>query len=181
MSEPAEAQTFRVCFVCSGNICRSPTAEIVLRSMLAEAGIADVVVDSAGTGDWHAGDDMDARSRRTLTAQGYQPGLHTARQFQVADFAERELVVAIDQGHLSKLSQLALLADDPDAALASLVLLRSYDSAAVALGELDVPDPYYGGAEGFELVLRQVERAGAGLLAALAADQNAGRTGAATG
>ena len=157
----------RICFVCSGNICRSPTAEVVLRAQLRAAGIEGVVVDSAGTGDWHAGDDMDARARLTLDAAGYEVEIHSAKQFTRADFAERELVVALDDGHLLHLADLANDADDPEAALSSLALLRSYDPAAVAAGELDVPDPYYGDAGGFEEVLRQVERACAGLLAQL--------------
>lgn len=161
---------FRVCFVCSGNICRSPTAEVVLRTMLDAAGITGVEVDSAGTGDWHAGDDMDARSRAALVQHGYEPARHVARQFSPDDFAERDLVVAIDQGHLSRLAHWAQLTGDPELALDSLVLLRSYDDEAVAAGDLDVPDPYYEGPEGFELVLRQVERACAGLVAALVAD-----------
>jgi protein-tyrosine phosphatase len=78
----------RVCFVCSGNICRSPTAEVVLTAIAAEAGTSELVeVSSAGTGSWHAGDDMDARSRRTLVQAGYSWGRHVARQFVPADFA----------------------------------------------------------------------------------------------
>jgi low molecular weight protein-tyrosine phosphatase len=160
----------RVCFVCSGNICRSPTAEVVLSSLLQAAGITGVEVDSAGTGGWHAGDDMDDRARRTLRRHGYQPGRHIARQFSVDDFDERDLVIALDQGHLSALTQLARLAADPSSALSSLVLLRCYDPSAVAEGDLDVPDPYYGGVEEFDLVIGQVERACAGLVARLAAD-----------
>lgn len=154
----------RVCFVCSGNICRSPTAEAVFVSMLRDAGIDDVVVDSAGTGDWHVGDDMDRRARATLTAHGYDHPCHDAKQFTAADFADRDLVVALDRGHEARLAQLAGLADDPDEARAKIVLLRSFDPDA---DDMDVPDPYYGGSDGFVEVLRQVERACAGLLAAV--------------
>jgi protein-tyrosine phosphatase len=167
MSAAEPGRPLRVCFVCSGNICRSPTAEVVFRAMLADAGITGIEVDSAGTGDWHAGDDMDVRARNTLVRHGYLAERHVARQFTVADFADRDLVVAIDQGHVSRLAQLAHLADDPEQARDCLVLLRSYDPDAVAIGDLDVPDPYYEEAEGFELVLGQVERACAGLLSAL--------------
>ena len=154
----------RVCFVCSGNICRSPTAEAVLRAKLTEAGWAgEVVVDSAGTGPWHAGKDMDPRARDALFRHGYQPPPHVARQFQAADFAGRDLVVALDGGHVSRLGQLARLAEDPADAAASISLLRSYDPAAVAAGELDVPDPYYGGEEEFEVALAQIEAACDGL------------------
>lgn len=167
-AEPA-VSPLRVCFVCSGNICRSPTAEAVLLALVAEAGLSDrVLVDSAGTGDWHAGDDMDARSRRVLRQHGYDHPVHVAKQFTPALFAERDLVVAIDRGHLSRLGQLAQLADEPNEAAAAVVLLRSFDPLAVAAGDLDVPDPYYGGPSGFEDVLAQIERACAGLLTSLA-------------
>ncbi|HEY2041224.1 MAG TPA: low molecular weight protein-tyrosine-phosphatase [Jatrophihabitans sp.] len=157
-------QPFRVCFVCSGNICRSPTAEVVLVAMLSEAGLAEqFIVDSAGTGDWHAGDDMDNRARNALVKAGYWPPLHVAKQFTVADFDERDLVVVLDSGHLSRLTQLAAMADDPDDARASIVLLRNYDAQAMAAREFDVPDPYYDDADGFDAVLAMVERACAGL------------------
>jgi protein-tyrosine phosphatase len=150
----------RICFVCSGNICRSPTAEAVFVSMLRAADITGVEVDSAGTGDWHAGDDMDRRARATLVAHGYRPPEHAAKQFTVADFASRDLVVALDRGHEARLAHLAELAGDPQAAREKIVLLRSYDPSA---DDLDVPDPYYDGPEGFIEVLRQIERACAGL------------------
>ncbi len=158
----------RVCFVCSGNICRSPSAEVVLSELVAQAGLtSEIEVDSAGTGDWHAGDDMDPRSRATLERHGYGPGAHRAKQFTAADFADRDLVVALDRGHLRHLTELARRSADPEAALGSLVLLRSYDPAAVASDDLDVPDPYYGGPDGFDDVLAQIERACRGLLASL--------------
>ncbi|HKF32400.1 MAG TPA: low molecular weight protein-tyrosine-phosphatase [Jatrophihabitantaceae bacterium] len=150
----------RVCFVCSGNICRSPTAEAVFVSMLSAAGISGVEVDSAGTGDWHAGDDMDRRARAALVAHGYRPPRHMAKQFTVADFASRDLIVALDRGHEARLTHIAELADDPEAAREKVVLLRSYDPSA---DEPDVPDPYYDGPDGFIEVLRQIERACAGL------------------
>lgn len=150
----------RVCFVCSGNICRSPTAEAVFVSMLHAAGISGIDVDSAGTGDWHAGDDMDHRARATLLAHGYRPPRHAAKQFTASDFASRDLVVALDRGHEARLTRLAGLTDDPETARDKIVLLRSYDPSA---DDLDVPDPYYDGPDGFVEVLRQIERACAGL------------------
>lgn len=151
----------RVCFVCSGNICRSPTAEAVLRRLLAEAGLADqVVVDSAGLGDWHVGDGADHRSAAALRQRGYPAWEHRARQFRPADFAERDLVIALDAGHERGLRALAPTAADR----AKVRLLRSYDDAA-GRDELDVPDPYFGGADGFEHVLDLVEAACRGLLA----------------
>jgi protein-tyrosine phosphatase len=157
----------RVCFVCSGNICRSPTAEVVLIELLRASGREDVDVDSAGTGGWHAGEDMDPRSRATLVANGYTPPRHIARQFVAADFAERDLVIALDSGHHRYLTELARDADDPDTARARIVMLRGYDATAEAL---DVGDPYYGGADGFTEVLRQIERGCVGLLPILDSD-----------
>jgi protein-tyrosine phosphatase len=154
---------YRVCFVCSGNICRSPTAEAVLRRLVAEAGLdGRIAVDSAGMGDWHVGEDADARAVAALRQRGYPAWQHSARQFRATDFAERDLVVALDAGH-----QRELLALAPDQAARDKVrMLRSYDPAAAAgSGELDVPDPYYGGEDGFEHVLDLVEAACRGLLA----------------
>ncbi|MGN6606857.1 MAG: low molecular weight protein-tyrosine-phosphatase [Jatrophihabitans sp.] len=155
----------RICFVCSGNICRSPTAEVVLTALVEAEGL-DVEIDSAGTGGWHAGEDMDDRSRRTLEGAGYTPARHTAKQFTPADFAARDLVVALDLGHLRELRRLADRTADPAASRAKLVLLRSFDPTADP-NDLDVPDPYYGGPDGFTEVLAQVERAADGLLASL--------------
>ena len=161
----------RVCFVCSGNICRSPTAEVVLNQLVADAGLADrILVDSAGTGSWHAGDDMDDRARQVLTDAGYEVPTHVARQFRAADFASRDLVVALDEGHLVALTEMAGRAADPDAARAKVTLLRRYDPQLRAGEDADVADPYYGGRRGFLDVLAQVERSCAGLLDALRED-----------
>jgi protein-tyrosine phosphatase len=154
----------RICFVCTGNICRSPSAEVVLRARLAEAGRAgQVVIDSAGTGPWNVGKDMDPRARQALSRGGYPAPPHIARQFLAEDFAGRDLVIALDAGHLARLGQLARLAGDPAEAAGSISLLRGYDPAAVAAGELDVPDPYYGGEPEYEAALTQIEAACAGL------------------
>jgi protein-tyrosine phosphatase len=161
----------RICFVCSGNICRSPTAEIVLNHLAAAAGLTELIeVDSAGTGSWHVGDDMDERSRQALTDAGYDVPRHVARQFRSADFANRDLVVALDAGHRAVLDDLARRTEDPDAARAKIVLLRSYDPQLRPGDEPDVADPYYGGRGGFLDVLEQVERSCAGLLDASRAD-----------
>jgi protein-tyrosine phosphatase len=163
----------RICFVCSGNICRSPTAEAVFVRLAAGAGL-DVEVDSAGTGSWHAGDDMDRRSRAVLEAAGYAVPKHCAKQFTAEDFAERDLVVALDGGHRDVLWWLAAETDDPGAARSKIVLLRSFDPAAPP-NDQDVPDPYYGGRSGFTDVLAQIERACAGLVASLQSNQQAAR------
>jgi protein-tyrosine phosphatase len=142
-----------------GNICRSPTAEVVMRAMLADAGLDDrVAVDSAGTGGWHAGDLADSRARRTLLSHGYDGAAHRARQFESEWLEERELVVAMDRENLAVLRRLA----SPETA-PKLALLRSFDPAADP-DDVDVPDPYYEGDDGFEHVLALVEAGCAGLL-----------------
>jgi protein-tyrosine phosphatase len=158
----------RVCFVCSGNICRSPTAEVVLKRVVAERGRADLVAaDSAGTGSWHAGDDMDERSRGTLVDAGYDVARHVAKQFQPADFAGYDLVVALDGGHRDVLWWLAAESGDAAAARAKIVLLRDFDPELESAEAPDVADPYYGGRGGFTEVLEQVERSCAALLTAI--------------
>ncbi|MDT0389228.1 low molecular weight protein-tyrosine-phosphatase [Streptomyces sp. DSM 41921] len=156
--------TYRVCFVCTGNICRSPMAEVVFRARVAEAGLDDrVEVDSAGTGGWHEGDGADPRTVAVLEDNGYATG-HTARQFQPSWFSRLDLVIALDSGHLGALRRLAPTEQDAR----KVRLLRSYDPAAG--DDLDVPDPYYGGPEGFEECLEMVEAASTGLLAAVRED-----------
>ncbi|MEV8594436.1 low molecular weight protein-tyrosine-phosphatase [Streptomyces sp. NPDC052012] len=153
--------TYRVCFVCTGNICRSPMAESVFRTRVAEAGLEGLVeVDSAGTGGWHEGDGADPRAVAVLEENGYDSG-HTARQFDPSWFARLDLVIALDSGHLRALRRLAPTERDAD----KVRLLRSYDPAAG--GDLDVPDPYYGDADGFDECLEMVEAASTGLLASV--------------
>jgi protein-tyrosine phosphatase len=160
---------YRVWFVCSGNICRSPSAEVVLRRLLERDGLAELVrVDSAGLGDWHVGQRADRRSAAALRARGYDADGHRARQFVAADFADRDLVVALDSGHLADL--LALAPTEADRAKVRLLGSYAGPRADGALdGDLDVPDPYYGGEAGFELVLDLVEAACRGLLTELRA------------
>lgn len=142
--------------------------EVVLLARLAEAGLSDsIVVDSAGTGPWHVGKDMDPRARATLLAHGYDPPTHVAKQFGASDFGTRDFVLALDGGHVTQLRDLAADADDPHAAAAAVQLLRSHDAVAVAAGELDVPDPYYDELPAFEQALREVESACAELPAVL--------------
>jgi protein-tyrosine phosphatase len=129
----------RVEIVCSGNICRSPIGEVVLRAKLAAAGIDDVVVSSSGTGGWHVGDPMDPRAAAALRRRGYDGSAHRARQFEPKWFGERDLVLAMDSGHLSELS-------------------RRGDAVQLFAAD-DVPDPYYGEDDGFDEVLAQIEKA----------------------
>ncbi|MGW0389419.1 low molecular weight protein-tyrosine-phosphatase [Streptomyces sp. NPDC003042] len=161
---------YRVCFVCTGNICRSPMAESVFRSHVADAGLGSLIeVDSAGTGGWHEGDGADPRTVAVLEAAGYEQD-HRARQFRASWFDRLDLVIALDGGHLR---DLRALAPTPEAA-AKVRLLRSYDPAAGAARSdvpdaLDVPDPYYGSLDGFEECLELVEAASPGLLGAVRA------------
>ena len=91
---------YRICFVCSGNICRSPMAEVVMADLVAAAGLADVVVvDSAGTGDWHIGERADRRAVAALAARGYDGATHRAKQFDPHWFRQRDLVIGLDRGH----------------------------------------------------------------------------------
>ena len=141
----------RVLFVCLGNICRSPTAEGVLRHKLREAGLADQVeVASAGTGDWHVGKAPDKRSQAAAKLRGYDLSAQRARQVSRADFATYDLILAMDNSNLRHLKAL-----QPAKGKAELDLfLRRFQS------ELDeVPDPYYDGDQGFEQVLDLIERA----------------------
>ncbi|AXK37760.1 low molecular weight phosphotyrosine protein phosphatase [Streptomyces armeniacus] len=174
---------YRVCFVCTGNICRSPMAEAVFRARLVDAGLdALVTVDSAGTGGWHTGDAADPRTVAVLTAAGYAQR-HRARQFTADWFADRDLVIALDRGHQR---ELRAMAPSPEEA-AKVRLLRSYGPEASggsqAYGRggaaLDVPDPYYGGARGFDDCLELIEAAMPGLLAEVgdAVGEPAGVTG----
>ncbi|MFE9483323.1 low molecular weight protein-tyrosine-phosphatase [Streptomyces spororaveus] len=155
---------YRVCFVCTGNICRSPMAESVFRAHVAADGLDTLVeVDSAGTGGWHEGDGADPRTIAVLEAAGYEQD-HRARRFRPSWFDRLDLVIALDAGHLRDLRALAPTAQDA----AKVRLLRSYDPAAPA-AETDVPDPYYGPLDGFEECLELVEAASPGLLDAVRA------------
>ena len=136
----------RILFVCMGNICRSPTAEGVMRHLLAERGLEnEIEVESAGTGGWHAGSPPDARSARAAAARGITLE-GAARQVTRADFEEFDLLVAMDRDNLADLQAIA-----PPGTEHKVRLL-------LADGR-DVPDPYYGGPHGFENVLDLVEAA----------------------
>jgi protein-tyrosine phosphatase len=152
----------RVLFVCLGNICRSPTAEGVFRHLLTqEAPELRVEVDSAGTADYHIGEPPDLRSQRAAVRRGIDLGGLRARQVTAADFARFDLILAMDRSNM-----LALEAMRPQNSRARVQLFLEY---AANLGRLEVPDPYYGGASGFEEVLDLAAAASRGLLAALQA------------
>ena len=160
----------RILFVCLGNICRSPTAEGVVRQKLQAAGLGDGVdVESAGTGGWHVGHPPDERATAAARARGIALESR-AQRFEPGHFDDFELILAMDRQNLA---DLRALAPDPGAA-AKLHLFREFDPEAVAAGELEVPDPYYGGEDGFEDVLDIVERAADGLVAEIRASRPPG-------
>lgn len=143
-----------VVFVCSGNICRSPIAEKMLAAEIDAVGLGDRVrVASAGTGHWHIGDPMDTRAAEVLVANGYAME-HSARQVD-AEILAADLLIALDEGHLRSLERSV---PDPK----RVRLLRSFDPAAPEGAE--VPDPYYGGPDGFTEVYEMVEAALPGLV-----------------
>jgi protein-tyrosine phosphatase len=159
----------RILFVCLGNICRSPTAEGVMRHKLAAAGLAGAAdIESAGTGGWHVGHPPDERASAAAAARGI--ALESlAQRFDPSHFDDFDLIVAMDRRNLEDMRSLA-----PHAAAAGkLHLLREFDPLAVEAGSLEVPDPYYGGEDGFEDELDMVERACDGLLDEIRGELNA--------
>jgi protein-tyrosine phosphatase len=139
----------KVLFVCTGNICRSPTAEGVLRHLSREFGV-EVHVESAGTHDYHVGNPVDERAQKHAKDRGYDLSAQRARQLRKRDFEEFDFIVAMDRGHLELLERHC-----PTQHASKLrMLVRGHD----------VPDPYYGGPEEFEQVLDMVEAACLGLL-----------------
>ncbi len=162
----------RITMVCSGNICRSPMAEVVLRQLLDDAGIDHVEVTSSGMGGWHVGERADPRTIQVLHQHGYDGAGHRASQFDPRDFAELDLVLAADNGHVRQLRAVARAPHDR----AKIRLLREFDPVAVIAGQLEVDDPYYGGADGFERCLAEVEAACRGIVEQLAGDGLTPRT-----
>lgn len=152
---PRTPGRYRVGFVCLGNICRSPMADVVMRARVDEAGLAArVEVDSCGTGGWHVGDPMDSRAAATLLAEGYDPSRHRAQQWAEQWLEDHDLLLAMDSQNLA----------DVGGRTERVRLFRDHDP--VGRGG-DVPDPYYGGDAGFQEVLSMVERTCAALVAAL--------------
>jgi protein-tyrosine phosphatase len=152
-----------VLFVCTGNICRSPTAEGVFRHMARDRGVLERIrIDSAGTIDFHAGEAPDPRAVAHAARRGYDLSSLRARQVTYADYHQFERILAMDRGHLRELK-----GEAPKGTLGRISKFLDYSANWQGL---DVPDPYYGGPEGFEEVLDMVEEASARLLEAILAE-----------
>lgn len=155
---------YRISAICTGNICRSPIAEAVLRQRFGAAGLsAEVAVDSGGVDSWHLGQDADPRARRVLADAGY-PLSHAARRVERRWFADHDLLLALDSGHYRELVGLATGAERE-----KVRMLLEYSPLGRGITppdrRLDVPDPYYGAARDFEEVLALVEGAATGVVA----------------
>lgn len=144
--------TTRIALVCLGNICRSPTAHVVLEHKAAEAGL-DVEVASSGTGGWHEGEPMDPRSAAVLRDAGYDPSRHRARTFTTDWYAEHDLLLAMDHANRTDMQALAPTVEDES----RVRMFREFDPEATETDD-QVPDPWYGGSEGFRNVLTMIER-----------------------
>lgn len=148
---------FRVLFVCMGNVCRSPTAQAVFRHKLQVARIADSVeVDSAGTHGYHIGEAADPRTRRAAETRGYDLARHRARKIAWQDFADFDLILAMDRANLENLHRIATPEQQKR--------IRLFMDFSALFDDDEVPDPYYGLGHTFDLVLDMIEDASAGLL-----------------
>lgn len=148
----------KVLFVCLGNICRSPTAEGVFRAIVDEAGLSDLVsIDSAGTSGWHIGDPPDERGQRAALTRGYDLSQQRARKVGPRDFDTFDYIIGMDSRNVADLSAMA-----PAGTRDKVSLFLAF---APETGEREIPDPYYGGSDGFDQVLDLVEAASRGLLA----------------
>lgn len=158
----------RLLFVCTGNICRSPTADAVARTRLSTVGL-DWQVDSAGTGGWHAGEAPDERAAAAGAARGHDFSGLSAREVEPEDFSHFDHIIAMDRSHLRALRAMPG-ANRGARCRARISLMMDW------AGEtgVDVPDPYYGGEDGFERVLDMIERSVDGLIGQLRSDQRSG-------
>jgi protein-tyrosine phosphatase len=155
MSEP-----YRILFVCTGNICRSPTAEGVLRARIDSAGLeSHLICDSAGIAGYHIGDPPDRRTVDAARRRGYDLSPLRARKVRASDFRDFDLLLALGSDHLESLCAMM-----PPDATCEVAMFTAY-SAREALRNADVPDPYYGALDGFEHVLDIIEESIEGLMA----------------
>jgi len=156
MTDQRRTGPYRVMFVCLGNICRSPMARVIVQHDMLAAGLADEVrVDSAGLGSWHIGEPMDRRAAVVLRDHGYAVD-HAAKQLTAEMLAHSDLVVAMDESNLKAVRRML-----PDRTINDVRLLREFDADAESL---EVPDPYYGGREGFVEVFDLIRNASTGLI-----------------
>ena len=147
----------KVLFVCLGNICRSPASEGIFHAMVTKAGLSDVIdIDSAGTGAWHVGDPPDPRGQAAAVRRGYDLSGQRARKVTISDFEQFDYIIGMDSSNYADLAAIA-----PEASRDKIKLFLDF---APNLSIRDVPDPYYGGPEGFENVLDLLEEASKGLL-----------------
>ena len=161
-------EIIRVCFVCLGNICRSPTAEGVMRRLVEDEGLSERIdIDSAGTAAYHVGESPDKRSRQAARRRGF-PLDSRARKFERDDFGVQNYVLAMDRENLADLEALRAGSSFEG----HLSLLRDFDPLAPPGSE--VPDPYYGGDAGFEEVIDLCEAACRGLIEAIRVDRDTG-------
>lgn len=166
---PDADRPFRVVFVCTGNICRSPMGDVVLQHLAGQRTLSDgtmlgdvLEVSSAGTGGWHAGEPMDPRARAALERRGYVDHGHRAQAFETAWLPGAGLVVCMDRGHRQTLASMARASAGDYRYDDRLVMMRSFDPRAG--GDVDIPDPYYGDDEDFEHCLDLVEAGCRGLV-----------------
>ncbi len=160
---PDESTPFRIIFVCTGNICRSPMAEVTLRDLVTRSGLGRLIAtSSAGTGDWHVGEQADDRTITALARQGYDGSHHRARQFDPDWYADLDLIVVLDRAQERILHNWATTDHDRN----KVRLLLSFDPEQAPL--LDVPDPYYSDDALFDSVLGMIDRANHALFAQLA-------------
>ena len=151
---------YRIAVVCLGNICRSPMADVVINDRLRRARLSEAVeVISAGTGGWHVGGPMDDRAAALLSRHGYDATRHRARQFDPAWFEDVDLVLVMDTANYADVTRLG-----PPTRVR---MFRDFDPLADEAGDRDVPDPYFGGDDGFEAVLEIIERTADALVEAL--------------
>ncbi|MFW0791765.1 low molecular weight protein-tyrosine-phosphatase [Gordonia sp. CPCC 205333] len=163
------SESLHVCFVCTGNICRSPMGQNIFRKALADAGLAQQVrVSSAGTGGWHEGEPADNRARTELLAHGYSDA-HIAAQLSPEHY-EADLLVAMDHGHLKDLERKRL-------GHRARLLLSFTPTAGTDAGQNEVADPYYGTQDDFGATREQIEEAIPGLIAWVHAQLDAKATG----
>ena len=156
MNQHDDAKPSRVLFVCLGNICRSPAAEGIMRQMVEQNGTeSDWEIDSAGIGNWHVGDLPDSRMRAHARRRGYEL-THHARQVRTDDFDRFDLIIGMDSCNVAALRRLA---PSPEAEKKVHAMSEWFGHAGIATRYDHVPDPYYEGAEGFELVLDLLESA----------------------